>query len=105
MYFRKTYFKLDHYFLARPKPIQRCCPYIVHRIPCHRNLIRIISDSSSYMAVPIRATIDPDPVLDPGADLQHDLQRQHEDHVVHLHDPGSSPEHLSLSLDADRNLF
>ncbi len=57
MYFRKTYFKLDHYFLARPKPIQRCCPYIVHRIPCHRNLIRIISDSSSYMAVPIRATI------------------------------------------------
>ncbi len=44
-------------FLARPKPIQRCCPYIVHRIPCHRNLIRLFSDSSSYMAVPIRATI------------------------------------------------
>ena len=40
-----------------PKPILRGSPYITHRIPCHRNLIRLFSDSSSYMAVPIRATI------------------------------------------------
>jgi len=109
MYFRKTYFKVDHYFFSEaetdPEMLSVYCP--PNSVPPKPDptflwfvLLHGRSDSGDNFF-----GFDPDPVLDAGADLQHDLQCQHEDHLVHLHDPGSSPQHLSLSLDADRNLF